>query len=242
MRSAAVLLICTCVAISASASVWRGHALMPGTDFATWYYTFDTGKPGPRILLFAPHSDEQSAGQYLESFIRTRQPDRGYLVACPWPVAPARRINTRSYIEDINRQFGLQRDNYTAIDLLAHHVRRWIETHRINFVLNLHEGWNQFRTDWNEYGQSFFIDLPELIPLAERVAGRVNARIWAQNRFVVVQKPMPDTLTWYCATRRIPAFGIEIERGLALDTRLVYQRVVLEEFFRELGVRLVPRG
>jgi hypothetical protein len=213
---------------------------MPGTDFATWYYTCDTGKPGRRILIFAPHSDEQSAGEYLESMVRTLVPINGFVIACPWPVAPARRINSRSYIEDINRQFGLQRDNYTAIDLLAHHVKRWVTTYQIDFVLNMHEGWNKFRTDWNEYGQSFFIDLPELIPLAQKVAGRVNARIQAQNMFVVAQKPMPDTLTWYCATRRIPAFGIEIERGLPEYTRLVYQRIVLEEFFRELGVGLAP--
>jgi len=239
IRFVLLLLILPCAA-TASAT-WRGHALMPGTDFATWYYIADTGKPGPRILIFAPHSDEQSAGEYLESFVKTLVPDRGFVIACPWPVAPARRINSRLYIEDINRQFGSRRDNYTAIDLLSHHVRRWMELYNINFVLNLHEGWKQFRNDWNEYGQSFFIDIPELIPMAERVVGRVNLRIWAQNRFVVVQQPMPDTLTWYCATRGVPAFGIEIERGLPLQTKIVYQRIVLEEFFRELGIRTVQR-
>lgn len=242
MRFVTLVLISCSLTLPAFSATWVKHPLLSGTDFSTSYYTFESGKPGPRILLFAPHSDEESAGLYLDSFIRTRQPERGYLIACPWPVTPAKRIKRRLYIEDLNRQFGLQRDNYTAIDLLAHHVYSWIENQKIDFVLNLHEGWNQFRKNWNDYGQSFFIDLPELIPLATRVADRVNARVKVQNRFVVVQKPMPDTLTWYCATRRIPAFGIEIERGLARDTKLVYQRIVLEEFFRELGIRLLPRG
>jgi len=226
-------------ASAANAAIWKQHTVLPGTDFATQYYVADSGQPGKRVLMIAPHSDEESAGKALEEFVKTYRPTRGVLIVCPWPIAPAKRLRARFYLEDINRQYAHTQDNHTPIDVIAHSVMSWMRMHKIDYALNMHEGYGKFRLNWNSnYGQSIFIDDPSVIPLAERVAKQVNARLARENHFLVAQVPMPTTFTWYCQTIGVPAFGIEIERGLSMERRLLYHKIVLEEFFKAVGIPL----
>jgi len=233
------LALCLLCPLALDAAPWKRYGVLEGTDFAAQYYVSDSGQAGKRVLLIAPHSDEESAGQWLEEFIGLYTPKRGALVACPWPVAPAKRMKSRFYIEDLNRQFDWAEDNNTAIDIIAHSVQSWIRMYKIDCILNMHEGYGQFRLNWTaNYGQSLFIDTPELVPLAERLAKQVNARIDQRNRFLAAQIPMPGTLTWYAQALGVPAIGVEIDRNLPRDRRLTYQRIVLEEFFKIVDIPL----
>ena len=232
-----VPLLCISLALHAAPVEWIQYSILPGTDFAAQYYVADTALQGPRVLLIAPHSDEESAGQALDAFISDYKPLRGALVICPWPVTPAKRLKSRSYIEDLNRQYAYTEDNNTAIDVIAQYIQSWLLMYKIDYVLNIHEGYGKFRHNWSaNYGQGIFVDAPERIPLASAVARQVNARIANENHFLVAQIPMPTTLTWYCQSRGIPAFGIEIQRELRMDRRILYQKIVLEEFFRAIGL------
>jgi len=220
---------------------WERRSILPGTDFATEYYIADSGQPGKNVLLFAPHADEASAGLALEEFTKRYAPKQGLLIACPWPVVPAKKLQARAYIEDINRQFSHTEDNFTAIDVIAHTVQAWLRKYKIDYVLNLHEGYGKFRLSWTaNYGQSIFIDSPSLLPFAESLAKRANARIPEPDRFLTAQLPMPTTFTWYCHTLGIPSMGIEIQRELSKEKRLRYQNIILQEFFSMIGLSLEP--
>jgi predicted deacylase len=220
---------------------WKRFPILSGTDFAAEYCIADSGQPGKNVLLFAPHADESSAGLALEEFMKSFTPKQGLLIVCPWPVVPAKKLQARFYIEDINRQFSHTEDNFTAIDIIAHSVQAWLRKYKIEYVLNLHEGYGKFRQSWTaNYGQSIFIDSPSLLPFAERLAKRANMRIPEQDKFLTAQIPMPTTFTWYCHTLGIPSLGVEIQRELSKEKRLRYQHIILEEFFAMIGLPLEP--
>ena len=211
---------------------------MPHTQFKTRYYVYKSKKPGKNILLFAPHSDERSAGYFLKRLVRYYKVNCGTLVVCPLPILPAWRRNKRYYIKDVNRAFSNNPKLLTPIDIIANHVKIWIKKYKIDVLLNLHEGWLKFKDDWNELGQCIMLDDPSLMTLCRRVTKRINKRILPANKFLVAYKPMKTTLTFYGFTAGVKSIGIEISRNLSMYRKIIYQKIVVEEFLKEYGIKL----
>lgn len=227
--------------ISAAGRGWTTVPFLQGTVFGSQYHVYDSGIKGPRVLIFAPHSDERSAGLFLNILVARYRVDKGFLVVCPMPVTPAWKAVRRQVIEDLNRQYGPDTDiNNTPLDVIARCVRYWIRHYRIQYVLNMHEGWRQFRNGWKDYGEGFVIDDPSVVPLCRKVAARVNRRVRRAHRFLVQYKPMANTLTFYGFDKGLPSIGVEICRNFPIKLKVRYQQIAIEEFLREWGIRLLP--
>jgi hypothetical protein len=218
---------------------WTSHPLLAGTPYRTTVYRFTAARSGPVVLLFAPHGDERSAGHVLNELVRTRRPDRGTLLVCPFPVLQAWQRNKRYWMEDMNRQFMPSALDYTPMDIVAAEVKHLIRSHGVRFFLNIHEGWLFFKDSWREYGQSIVVDTPAMGVLAGKLVGLINRSIPVPaHRFYPALKPMPGTFTFWAEDAGLAACGVEISRDLPWGYRVRYQWLVIASFLRLAGVAL----
>lgn len=220
---------------------WVVHPLLAGTPFRTTVYRFSAVRPGPAVLLFAPHGDERSAGYVLNELVRTFRPDRGTLLVFPFPVPQAWERNKRYWMEDMNRQFIPAAMDYTPMDIVAAEVKHLIGGYGVRFFLNIHEGWLIFRDSWREYGQSIVVDTPAMGELAGKLATLVNRTITIPaHRFYPALKPMPGTFTFWAEDAGLAACGVEISRDLPWWYRVRYQKQVIQSFLQLVGITLQP--
>lgn len=227
--------------INTYSTEWVKHYVMRGTGYETIFHSYETGKKGPLVVLIAPHADERSAPLYLQQIVKHLRPDRGKLMIWAVPVKPAWIRKKRFWNEDFNRQFGPGTDNYMPEDIIAGVLKNWLIENKPDLVLNVHEGMPHFRYNWHGYGQSLVIDTEEMVPLCQRVVRRVNYRIRKKNRYMIAVKPMETTLTWWVRQHGMKAVGVEIYRNYKLRHKILYQKIIINGFLNELGIKLLKR-
>jgi hypothetical protein len=111
--------------------------------YQTCYYVFDSGVPGPKVLLGAGiHGDEVAGIFALEEIVPRIRVHSGTLIILPRMNIPAIQIQRRRYNIDLNRVFpGLPTPAPYEYPL-AREIYRLVKDRQIEYVVSLHESRN----------------------------------------------------------------------------------------------------
>jgi hypothetical protein len=111
--------------------------------YQTRYYVFDSGEPGPKVLLHAGIHGDEVAGVYaLEQIAPRIKVHSGTLVIVPRANPPAIQINRRYYHMDLNRVFPGLPIPHPYEYSLAQEIYGLVKNRRIEYILSLHESRN----------------------------------------------------------------------------------------------------
>ncbi|MBI4976789.1 MAG: hypothetical protein HZC28_04865 [Spirochaetes bacterium] len=205
------------------------------TQYETTVFRVVHRKPGTNVFIFAPHADEQSAAIVAERF-KDAVINNGSITIIPYPVKPAAAMLERLHIFDMNRAFKEKMpDKPNEIEQIAVRYKQMLKEYNIHLVLNMHEGlgWHVSERDKEDLGQTVVYDDKKFDATAKRAIDNINKRIEVKDfRMLPLYKPMPDTLTYYACKRGLDAFGIEVQREITLNKKILLQYAMAEEFLR----------
>lgn len=213
--------------------------LFEGTKYETEYYRVEHEKPGPNVFILAPHADEKGAPIVAR---RAYQLDIkcGSITSVAKAVAPAYSKSARYHIEDLNRQFYLDKKDdkvNTDIDMLADRYKELIEEYDIDLIIALHESRVLYIDDNDRYGMSIVYDGREYEGTVDEVISRINKRIEVDRyKMQANYKPMPTTLTHYGRGKGIDSYSIEMYMPLSIEIKVKVQSAVLKEFLKIYGM------
>ncbi|MDA7979060.1 MAG: succinylglutamate desuccinylase/aspartoacylase family protein [Pirellulales bacterium] len=230
----ALLLIVFGCAFSATAyaeSEWRSAILAGGTPFETPVIYQESGLPGPTVMIVGGVHGNEPAGAAAAQQIADWPITRGTLIVVPRANVPALEINKRLSPDvpkeerDLNRNFKLTRQRIRTLGPIAADLWKVVETHKPDWVIDLHEGFDVNARNKKSVGSSIIHDRsPEADTLTELMLAAVNEEIAdAADQFVSLGPPVAGSLARAVADRT-PAHGMILEtttkdRRLSLRTR-----------------------
>jgi len=208
--------------------------------YQTVYYTYDSGQPGPRVLVQAGIHGDEVAGVYaLEQILPRLQVRSGLLIVLPRMNPPALAINRRFFHLDLNRVFpGLPvADPYEYG--LARELFNLAKDNRIEYSLTLHEA----RTLHNAARYKSF---GQTIVYGSEPPPRL---LWAWLQEVNKQLPLAEKFVHYFCPQEYGAtdvmvrelrlkggFAVETWRAFDLWRRIELQQLVVLTFLRQVGM------
>lgn len=120
----------------------------------TKIFELDSGKPGPTILIIAgTHGNEPAASYYFSNIIKSKyRPDTGKMIIIPRVNDCALKINRRSIplLGDINRKYYIS----NKVNKVNHQILNIINSNRIDFVLDFHEGYDFHKINKESLGST----------------------------------------------------------------------------------------
>lgn len=208
--------------------------IFANTAYETIVYRVVHEKKGKNVFIFVPHGDERAAvnaaiNRIMEPIIS------GSITIVPIALTPAYENNTRGVgNKDLNRQF---KPNMTKgksmIEKIAYKYASMLTEYKIDLVITLHEG-----NGVNEkFKDAIVYDKKEFTSIATQVVSNINKRIEpTKYKFKTMLYPMPDTFTYYAASKGIKSFGVEITRNLPDDIKVLIKNAIIDEFLKLYGL------
>lgn len=220
--------------------------LLGGTRFETPVHMLDSGAPGPTVLVVAGiHGNEPAPPRAAAKLLRLKL-RKGRLVVCATANRPALAAKTRytpkaKYI-DLNRNFPTP-DRASPRGELAPAVWGLIARHDVDFVVDLHEGWDFHRQNPKSIGSSVTY-VPsahdgEVVPLARTVIAAVDATVDAPHKRFTLIAPGPLGSLARSATTEadVPSLVFETTRlPQPIELRAAQHELMVRTFLREQGM------
>lgn len=156
--------------------------LAEGTRWATPYYVVDSGKAGPMVLVTGGVHGNEPAGAAAADQIRHWRPAKGRLLLIPRCNVPGLEADTRRMpgepeaIADLNRNFPRSDEANAARGPAAEVLWAFIQKHRPDVTVDLHEGYGFRSAGSKSVGSSIIrIPHPETKRLQDAMLKAVNA-------------------------------------------------------------------
>jgi len=167
---------------TATRSVQPAGVLAEGTRWATPYYVVDSGKAGPTVLITGGVHGNEPAGAAAADQIRHWPLAKGRLLLIPRCNVPGLEANSRRMpggaeaVADLNRNFPRTGEANAAQGPAAKVLWTFIQKHRPDYTLDLHEGYGFRSAGSKSVGSSIIrIPHPETEGLQDRMLEAVNA-------------------------------------------------------------------
>lgn len=232
-----------------------GPTALAGSEPSGWlgkgatrtpYYTQDSGKPGPKVVIVAGIHGDEPAGPAAAEQIRHWPIRRGSLLIVPKASATALAARSRMTPNggtnrvNLNRVFPPPETPRGPAEELAVELWSLIKEQRPDWVLDLHEGGDfRVRTP-NSVGSSVIAaGLREAMAAAGRILDALNATVADTNRaFVFLSQPIKGSLA-RAAADQLGARALILEttiksQALALRTR--QHRLAVHCLLNDLGM------
>jgi hypothetical protein len=196
----------------------------------TKIYTLDSNKPGPIILIVAgTHGNEPAASNYFTNLVNsTFKPNRGKMIIIPRVNDCALKLNMRSVplLGDINRKYYID-NNVDAvngetnkvngdINKINKQILEIINSNRIDFVLDFHEGYDFHNYNKNSLGSTItytFDKTGKAKDYGENIVDKLNETITDdKKKFTLLDpnyKPIKGTLLSLLSELKISGILIE---------------------------------
>ncbi len=233
-------LLLTAGEVLAEAATRQTFSIGRNQFYQTTYHVFDSGRPGPRVLLQAGIHGDEVAGIYaLEQILPRIRVNSGLLIIFPRMNTPAIAINRRYYNVDLNRVFpGLPvADPYEYA--LAREIYDLVKNWRLEYVLTLHEAKTRHRFGIPKtFGQTIVYGAEPPTRLIWGWLREVNQHLDFDEKFCHFYSPQEYGAT-DIMVRRLNlkgGFAVETWRGFDLLRRIEMQKLVFLTFLKQVGL------
>jgi len=233
--------------------------LAQGTAWENPYYIIDSGVPGPTLLVTGGVHGDEPAGYRAADQIRHWPVARGRLIVVPRVNTPGIQANTRwlpgepKESNNANRNFPRTGAPNETSSEVVRALWAFIQREKPDWVVDLHEGTDFHNVNPSSVGSSIvFFETPEMVALAQKMQGDVNATIDNPERRIVLRTVGPiDGGLVRATVQRCGAKGFCLEttstsQPLSLRTR--QHRIMVHRLMRDLGMAaadarvMTPRG
>ncbi len=234
-------LIITAAGVAAENAATRQRGLIGLKQFyQTPYYIFDSGRPGPRILIQAGIHGDEIAGIYaLEQLLPRLRVHSGLLIIFPRMNPPAIAINRRFFNIDLNRVFpGVPvPDPYEFA--LAREIYNLVKDNRIEYTLTLHEArtlHNPLR--YKSFGQTIVYGIEPPPRLLWSWLQALNKDLPIKEKFCHYYCPQEYGATDVMVRelRLKGGFAVETWRAFDLLRRIDLQQLAVLTFLKQVGL------
>lgn len=235
IRYAASAILAFCVAVCAHADT--SGLIAAGTPAAAPYYTKDSGKPGPTVMITGGVHGDEPAGAYAAEQIRHWPIARGKLIVVPRANVVALAANKRNTPGEpteranLNRNFPKAKETGPARGALATALWDFVKQQKPAWLVDLHEG-SDFNAMTNKSVGSSVIVFPtaEGKAVAPAILAAVNATITNQSHQFTLRGPPIDGSLARAAGAHLGAHAMILEtttKGQPLSLRARQHRIMV---------------
>ena len=217
-----------------------------GTAWETPWWTVESGKPGPTVLIVGGMHGNEPAGFRAAEQIRHWPITCGKLLVLPQVNRLGLAANIRWAPEyrndrekrDLNRNFPGER-GAPAITPLCRAIWAFVSKHKPEWVFDLHEGFDFHRINPKSVGSSI-ITFPAEASFAQVMVDAVNDGIKPEQHFSLLAKsgPVKGSLARAC-NRFLGAKSFILEttsRSQPLSLRVRQHRIMVSVALQRLGI------
>jgi hypothetical protein len=241
-----VLMLLSCFAILPAGDILAAEAtrqsfiLGRNQVYQTRYYVFDSGEPGPRVLLQAGvHGDEVAGIFALEEILPRIKVHSGSLIIFPRMNPPAIQINRRYYNMDLNRVFpGLPIPAPYEYSL-AREIYGLVKNQRLEYVVSLHESRNMHTLRRAKtFGQTIIYGVEPPPRMIWAWLQAVNKHLGFNEKFCHYYCPQEDGCTDIMVKelKLKGGFAVETWRTFNLLRRIEMQKLLVLTFLKQVGM------
>jgi hypothetical protein len=208
--------------------------------YQTRYHVYDSGQPGPVVLVGAGIHGDEPAGVYaLEEIVPKIKVYSGKLILLPRMNPPAFEISRRYYNLDFNRVFPGLPVPAPYEYALAREIFELAKNHQTEYVLSLHESKNMHRLSRSKtFGQTIIYGVEPPPRLIWGWLQAVNKSLDFDEKFCHYYCPQEDGCT-DILVRRLGlkgGFAVETWRSFDLLRRIELQKLAVQTFLKQVGM------
>jgi uncharacterized protein len=209
--------------------------------YQTPYYVFDSGAPGPKVLLQAGIHGDEVAGVYaLEQILPKIEVTSGKLIIFPRMNPPALLSNRRYFNLDLNRLFpgSLLSNPYEYS--LAREIYDLVQKEKIEYVISLHESKNFHNPARPKtFGQTIIYGIEPPPRLLWQWLQSLNKNLDYDEKFCHYYCPQEDGSTDILVKRLHlkGGFAVETWRSFDLWHRIEMQKLAVLTFLQQVGLK-----
>jgi predicted deacylase len=233
-------------AIAGAAGTRSTGTLAPGTPSETAWFGQDSGLPGPVVMILGGIHGDEPAGAYAAEQIRHWPIVRGRIILVPRAneiALKAGRRNTPgepSDLGNLNRNFPKVGEQGPARGEWAQQLWAFVEQHRPDWLLDLHEGYDFRQINPDSVGSSVIVHpTDEGRAAAALMLSAVNAGITnAKKQFIRLGPPVNGSLA-RAAGERLGRHAMILEttkKDQPLSLRARQHRVMVHACLKHLGL------
>jgi predicted deacylase len=228
------------------------NELATGSQFATPAFVHDTGKAGPTVFICGGMHGNEPAGAAAADNIRHWQITAGKLVVVPRANVLALNANKRltpnlnTNLSNLNRNFPRKGKTEPARGELAQAIWQLALTHKPDWVLDLHEGYDFNERNGKSVGSSiicFPIEKSQIA--ADLMIAAANASIADdQFKFRRLNLPVDGSLARAAGEHLgVPGMTLETTSKQPMEKRVRQHEIMVERLFQHLGmIETAPRA
>lgn len=229
-----------------SASEHRSGIIGKGQAWETFWHVYDSGVPGPVIMVVGGIHGNEPAGALAALQIKNWQVEKGKLVVIPQANQLGLKANLRwipAYrndrkLRDLNRNFP-RLENPRPRTEIANDIWDFIKDQEPDWFFDLHEGFDFHRLNPKSVGSSV-ITFPEETQFAKQLADAANQHMAEVRRFSVLSKsgPAQGSLARACGEQLgAKSFILETTfKDQAISQRTRQHRAMLAQALKSIGV------
>ncbi len=230
-------------AASLAASLSTG-TIAAGTRWETPYYAWESGRPGPTVVVVAGVHGNEPAGPRAAEAIRHWPPVAGTLIVVPRAnkvsLQLRRRLLPTPSDRDLNRAFPRSPDERPRGEL-AKALWAFVCSRKPTWLVDLHESVNFRDADKTKVGNSvIYYPNPATRAMAAKIAAAL-APVAAGHDFRLLRPGAKGSLV-RAAAERLGAHAFMVEttrRDQPLSLRVRQHRLAVHTLLRELGMASV---
>jgi uncharacterized protein len=208
--------------------------------YQTRYHVFDSGEPGPVVMLEAGVHGDEVAGVYaLDEIIPKIKVYSGKLLILPRMNPPALRINRRYYNTDMNRVFPGLQAGPTYEYHLAWEIYHLLQKEGVQYALTLHESRNLYSPRRAKtFGQSLVYGSQPPPPMIWKWLQSINKNLDYEEKFCEYYCPQEYGASdiFVRQLHMKGAFAVETWRHFSLPRRIELQKLAFLTFLKQVGM------
>ncbi|MGE5398272.1 MAG: succinylglutamate desuccinylase/aspartoacylase family protein [Chitinophagales bacterium] len=225
---------------SASQSV-TVRTIATGTYWATPMYIVKSSVAGPVIMVIGGVHGNEPAGYKAADIIRTYTIKKGTLIVIPRANLPADKSFSRTStgVGDLNRSFPTSSTG-RCDDVLASSIWKAIKDYHVQWLIDLHEGYNYNRVDSSSVGQTvIYYPVGDTGTVARSIVTTLNTGISITNhKFNLMIYPVAGGATRAAGQYLgVHTFILETCSQQTLTTRVNQQQTGVKKVLRHLGMQ-----
>ncbi|MGE5416666.1 MAG: succinylglutamate desuccinylase/aspartoacylase family protein [Acidobacteriota bacterium] len=226
----------------AEASTVSWKYIASGTPYVTKLYAIRSGVPGPVMMVVGGTHGNEEAGYLAADQIKDFKITKGILIVIPRANATAIKAGTRTSpgVYDLNRSYP-QTATGRPNDPLAAAIWQTVKDYKVQYLMDLHEGYNYHLVDSTSVGQSLIYYPTDWKSRSNglTVVTQLNKSISIYNhRFTTFPTPVPLSLA-RATSELLGVHGYTFETcdKQPLSTRINQHMSAVRTYLKILGMQ-----